>query len=72
MSMVFLANVQTIVAANVASFYTPYEHVTVDYPREGEPNYIVSAYFDEDMVRTSDFATAMDMAASFLKRAEPA
>lgn len=72
MSMVYLANVPSIAAGNTVSFYTPHEHVCVDYPRDGEPNYIVSSYYDEDMLRTKDFAIAMDMAASFLKRAEQA
>jgi hypothetical protein len=72
MSMVFLANVQSIVAANVVSFYTPHEHVTVDYPRGGQPDYIVSSYYHSDIRRTNDFATAMDLAARWLKQAEPA
>ena len=72
MSVIYLANVPSITTDNYVAFFTPYEHVCVDYPRDGEPNYIVSSYYDEDMLRTKDFAIAMDMAASFLKRAEQA
>lgn len=72
MSMVYLANVPSIATDNAVVFFTPYEHVAVDYPSELQPDYLVSSYYDSDMLRTNDFATAMDMAAAFLKRAEPA
>ena len=70
MSMIYLANVQSIAAGNTVSFFTPYEHVAVDYPRDGEPSYIVSSYYDSDMVRTNELAVALDMAVAFLQRAE--
>jgi hypothetical protein len=71
--MIYLANVESIASDYAVAFFTPHEHVCVDYPRHGEPtDYIVSSYYDSDILRTNDFATAMDMAAAFLKRAEPA
>jgi hypothetical protein len=77
MSMVYLANVPSIASDNCVSFFTPYEHVAVDYPRGSEgvvnsTDYIVSSYYNSDVLRTNDFATAMDAAAAFLKQAEPA
>lgn len=77
MSMIYLANVESIATDNAVVFFTPHEHVCVDYPRGSEgvvnsTDYIVSSYYDSDILRTNDFATAMDMAATFLKRAEPA
>ena len=70
MSMVFLANVPSITSDNCISFYTPYEHVAVDYPNELQADYLVSSYYNSDFVRTNDFASAMDLAADFLKLAE--
>ena len=71
MSMIYLANVESITSDYAVAFVTPYEHVCVDFPRHNDPtNYTVSSYYDSDMLRTNDFATAMDMAAAFLKRAE--
>lgn len=72
MSMIYLASVPSIAAGNTVSFFTPYEHVAMDYPRDGQPDYIVSSYYHSDIRRTNDFATALDLAARWLKQAEPA
>ena len=72
MSMIYLANVPSIVAGTCVSFFTPYEHVAVDYPSLVQDDYIVSSYYNSDILRTNDFATAMDTAARWLKQAEPA
>jgi len=72
MSMVYLANVPSIAAGNTVSFYTPHEHVVVDYPSTSQADYIVSSFFHSDIRRTNDFAAAMDLATRWLKQAEPA
>lgn len=72
MSMIYLASVPSIAAGNTVSFFTPYEHVAVDYPRDGLSDYIISSYYHSDIRRTNDFATALDLAARWLKQAEPA
>ena len=73
MSMVYLANVQSVETARGLNFYTVNEHVAVDFPTEDCPNYLVLSLFHHlDMIATKDFATAMDTAARWLKQAEPA
>ena len=73
MSMVFLANVPSIAYDGGVAFYTPHEHVVVDYPSLDQPSYtVMSCESYRTIRRINDFATAMDTAARFLKRAEPA
>jgi hypothetical protein len=73
MTMVYLANVPCIEGRNGMMFYTNHEHVAVDYPTANVPHYAVwSLTHHLDMMVTKDFATAMDTAAEWLKRAEQA
>jgi hypothetical protein len=72
MSMMFLANVARTTSEKSVNFYTPYEHVVVDYPSKAQPNYMVWSYDHSDVAVAKDFAKAMDTAARWLKLAEPA
>ena len=73
MSMVYLANVPSIAYDGGVAFYTPHEHVVVDYPTPNNPDYTVISF---ESRRTTcfarDFANAMDIASDLLKLAEPA
>ena len=73
MSMIYLANAHKIEDMHGINFITPHEHVAVDFPRDEVPHYVIWSYVDKsDVSSTNDFATAMDTAARWLKRAEPA
>lgn len=73
MTMVYLANVQSVETAKGLNFYTTHEHVAVDFPTEDRPSYLVLSLFHHlDLMATKDFAEAMDTAARWLKQAEPA
>lgn len=77
MSMVYLANVQSIATERGINFYTPHNHVAVYYPSDGSPSYMAWDYFRDgkashDKAFFGTFADAMDKASEWLKRAEPA
>lgn len=73
MSMVYLANVPSIAYEGGVTFFTPHEHVVVDYPTPNNPDYTIISF---ESYRTTcfarDFADAMDIASDLLKRAEQA
>lgn len=73
MSMVYLANVPCIETDKGLNFYTPHEHVAVDWPSADADYYSVWSFGEcMDVMLTRDFAKAMDTAARWLKLAEPA
>ena len=73
MTMVYLANVQTSQDKLGVNFFTPHEHVAVDWPSEHTPHYVVWSYIAKtDIAAFNSYADAMDTAARWLKRAEPA
>lgn len=74
MSMVYLANVPSIATDTGIDFYTPYEHVAVDYPHGRKAHYTVWTRVTDtirlNVMETRDFAFAMDTAAQWLQISE--
>ena len=73
MTMNYLVNVPHIETDKGLEFYSPFEHVSVDWPQIGQPLYMVWSHsFHMDVAGADSFAKAMDIATEFLKYAETA
>jgi hypothetical protein len=72
MTMVYLANVQSIETDWGIECYTPHAHVSVDYPYREQPDYVVIAHLGAGTTRRFPrFDQAMDYASRCLKQSEP-
>jgi hypothetical protein len=70
--MVYLANVPSIETPWGIECYTEHAHVSIDYPLDSQPCYMVLVHFGPDRSRGfARFDQAMDYASRLIQQSEP-